>query len=279
MVDVVFGSAGTTGTTSHDSTRDGVSQHASSTWLKQHQHSLFLFTAERSADGAVQPCEQSSRLTAGRRASQASGQRKQGDFSRAGSLPKLALLQVIVPFVQRLGAHRLFSANPNCTRPAHVQSFLSTAHAHHWEPPPGRTAMCVSVGLQVCSLSGGGVSRVALVASVSFPPWSPDSCVVVSLPEVSLPPECIRVIEVVGGGGVVDPCRWATSPSCVTLVAAPATASRSTCQQQVRATDRLVLARHEGVACAHGSQPLILINPGPSLGRAKKMEPSSIPNS
>lgn len=37
---------------SHDSTRSGVSQHASSTWLKQHQHSLILFTAEQSADGA-----------------------------------------------------------------------------------------------------------------------------------------------------------------------------------------------------------------------------------
>lgn len=40
------------GTTSHDSPCSGVSQHASSTWLKQHQHSLFLFTAERSVDGA-----------------------------------------------------------------------------------------------------------------------------------------------------------------------------------------------------------------------------------
>ena len=49
---VFFGSSGTTWTASHDSTCSGVSQHSSSIWLKQHQHSLFMFTAERSADGA-----------------------------------------------------------------------------------------------------------------------------------------------------------------------------------------------------------------------------------
>ena len=49
VVLVFFGSSGTT---SHDSLCCGVSQHASSNWLKQHQHSFLLFTAERSADGA-----------------------------------------------------------------------------------------------------------------------------------------------------------------------------------------------------------------------------------
>jgi hypothetical protein len=52
VVVVFFGSSGTTWTASHDSTCSGVSQHSSSIWLKQHQHSLFMFTAERSADGA-----------------------------------------------------------------------------------------------------------------------------------------------------------------------------------------------------------------------------------
>jgi hypothetical protein len=52
VVVVFFGSSGTTWTASHDSTCSGVSQHSSSTWLKQHQHFLFLFTAERSADEA-----------------------------------------------------------------------------------------------------------------------------------------------------------------------------------------------------------------------------------
>jgi hypothetical protein len=49
VVLVFFGSSGTT---SHDSLCCGVSQHASSNWLKQHQHSFLLSTAERSADGA-----------------------------------------------------------------------------------------------------------------------------------------------------------------------------------------------------------------------------------
>jgi hypothetical protein len=42
------------GTTSHDSLSpcSGVSQHASSTSLKQHQHCLLLSTAERRGDGA-----------------------------------------------------------------------------------------------------------------------------------------------------------------------------------------------------------------------------------
>jgi len=191
----------------------------------------------------VNTCEQSSRLTAGRRASQASEQRKQWDFSRAGSPPKFPFVQLIVPFIQRLAAHRLVSASPYRTRPAQLQFLRSSAHAHHCEPPPGRTAMCESVCLQVCSLPGAGVSPdagwVALVAFVSFSLWTPDSCVVGSLPEVSLPSEGIRVIE--GGGGVVDSwsccgVEWAPSPSCETLAAVTpasamqATTSRSTCQ-------------------------------------------------
>jgi hypothetical protein len=166
-----------------------------------------------------------------------------GDFSRAGSPPNVASLHAIVPFFQRLSAHRLDSACPYRTRPAQLQSFRSSAHAHHCEPPPGRTAMCVSVCLQVCSLPGAGVSPdegwVALVAFVSSPLWTRDSCVVGSLPEVSLPPEGIRVIE--GGGGVVDSwsccgVEWAASPLCETRAAVTpasamqATASRSTCQ-------------------------------------------------